>query len=212
MTNKFIEIPATKQSIGCRKALYGIGINDADYITMTSVNGKIVSCSYYTRWKDIFKRCYSDKFHIKRPTYKGCSVCDEWLIFSNFKAWMEAQDWEGKSIDKDVIKPGNKVYSPENCCFISKELNNLLCDHGAARGEYPVGVSWSEERKKFQSKVMYNGKQIPLGRFTEEKEASNAYVKAKVKIILKAVRGQSNLRIKNGLRLHAGILLDSLSD
>jgi hypothetical protein len=212
MTNQFIEIPATKQSLGCRKTLYSVGINDADYITMTRVNGKLVTCPYYTRWKDMFKRCYSDKFHIKRPTYKGCSVCEEWFVFSTFKRWMITQDWQGKAIDKDVIKPGNKVYSPESCCFISKELNNLLCDHGAARGKSPVGVSWSEERKKFQSKVMYNGKQISLGRFMEEKEASNAYIKAKVKILLEAIKEQTNLRIKNGLRLHAGILLEGLSD
>lgn len=78
------------------KLVYGVGINDADYPTTQreKVNGewKITwRCLYYDRWVSMLTRCYSSKCHEKQPTYKGCSVCDEWLTFSNFRKWMEQQ-------------------------------------------------------------------------------------------------------------------------
>lgn len=55
-------------------------------------------------------------------TYKrGVTICDEWLTFSNFRAWVIQQDWVGKCLDKDLKR--GKQYNPENCCFISTELN-----------------------------------------------------------------------------------------
>ena len=30
-------------------------------------------------------RCYNAKFHERQPQYKGCTVCEEWLNYSNFK-------------------------------------------------------------------------------------------------------------------------------
>ena len=76
------------------KLVSGVGINDADYEVQkyTVVSGKrkrIWICPYYITWTHMLQRCYSEKSQLKHPTYKGCTVCDEWLIFSNFKTWME---------------------------------------------------------------------------------------------------------------------------
>ena len=108
-----------------KRLVYGVGINDADYVvqkweTIGYVNGKqkqklIWICPYYSAWKSMLKRCYSSKYQDKRPTYKGCSVSDEWLTFSVFKVWMEKQDWEGKQLDKDLLFEGNKIYSADTC-------------------------------------------------------------------------------------------------
>lgn len=110
-----------------RKLLYGVGVQDADYVTRyTSSTGKEISCPYFARWKSLIKRCYFDK--ARSPTYEECFVCDEWLIFSNFKAWMEQQSWEGKDLDKDLLYPGNKVYCPEKCIFVATIVNNFLTE------------------------------------------------------------------------------------
>ena len=95
-----------------KKLVYGVGINDADYsVAKTEVIGhvdgkrkqkRVWGCPYYEVWANMLKRCYSAKCQGKQPTYKGCSVSEEWLRFSNFGRWMEVQDFEGKQLDKDL--------------------------------------------------------------------------------------------------------------
>ena len=86
------------------KLVYGVGINDADYVvqkkeTVGYVNGvrkqKIVwECPYYRVWKGMLKRCYSPELQERQPTYKGCSVSKEWLTFSNFRRDRKSVVWE----------------------------------------------------------------------------------------------------------------------
>lgn len=209
MTNKFIEIPATKQSFSNRKPIYGIGINDANYITQPIIAGKKLTCPFYRKWTDMLKRCYSDKFKIEYPTYNDCLVCDEWLMFSNFKSWMQRQEWQGKELDKDIIIPRNKIYSPETCAFITSYLNGLLNDRAAERGKYPQGVSFNKRLGKFQSKVGDKCKQIHIGFYQTSKEASDVYIKSKVNIILKEAEKHEDNRVSSGLRLHGELLLKS---
>lgn len=122
----FIEIPASEMSLKNRKPSYGFGINDSEYMTRITVNGKKYSCPFYSRWQSMLSRCYSTNVHIMHPTYKDCYVCKEWLLFSSFKAWMIKQDWKGKSMDKDIITEGNKIYCPSQCMFVSGKINNLI--------------------------------------------------------------------------------------
>ena len=82
------------------KKVYGVGINDADYTIKPTIENNRSKCMYYEKWIKMLQRCYSKSYQEKHPSYKGCSVCEEWLTFSNFKAWMETQDWKGKSLDK----------------------------------------------------------------------------------------------------------------
>ena len=101
-----------------RKLIQGVGINDADY--------KISDCPYYSVWVDMIRRACDDQYKTKMPTYKDVTVCEEWKRFSIFKKWMEKQDWQGKTLDKDLLKPGNKVYSPDACCFLTDNANKFF--------------------------------------------------------------------------------------
>ena len=123
----------------------GVGIVDLKYAKQKfkKVGGKNVrvwSCPYYDRWKIMLARCYDDKYHTKYPTYKDCVVCDEWKTFSNFKSWMEKQDWEGKHLDKDILGDGT-VYEERSCSFILPIVNTFLTEANSIRGDYPLGVS-----------------------------------------------------------------------
>lgn len=63
----------------------------------------------------------------KAPTnYSNCSVVDEWLNFQEFAAWYMPKYFEGCSLDKDGIKPGNRTYGPNLCQLISKGANMKL--------------------------------------------------------------------------------------
>lgn len=164
MKNQFIEKPVNKRALSCRKLVYGVGINDADYMTnMITTEGKQITCPYYQKWIDILQRTHSEKYFIRYPTYRGCSVCDEWLLFSRFRSWMESQDWEGKCLDKDVIKPGNKIYSPDNCVFVSQHVNLILTTRKRFRGSLPIGVHINKD--KFGSALCVNKQPVNLGTY-----------------------------------------------
>ena len=38
----------------------------------------------YSKWNNMFIRCYNKKYKEKIPTYEGCYVCEEWRSFDNF--------------------------------------------------------------------------------------------------------------------------------
>jgi hypothetical protein len=209
MKNQFIEIPASKQSLAARRPIYGIGINDADYVVCKRLpSGKNKKCPYYEAWFGMLRRCYSAKSLVNRPTYIGCSVCDEWLYFMSFKKWMEKQDWIGKDLDKDIITPGNKIYSPKNCAFVTSSLNNLLSNHKGARGKYPQGVDITSGG--FRAQISIYGKYNLIGHYKTVDEAEKAYIIKKVNLILKAANETKDERVSGGLVSHAKIMASKL--
>ncbi len=96
---------------------------------------------------------------------------------------MEGQDWLGKDLDKDIVKTGNKIYSPETCIFVSHEINSLLTNCSAARGKWPQGVYLNKMANKFQVNCRVNGKIKYLGIFLTPEEASEAYKQFKSNLI-----------------------------
>lgn len=186
------------------KKILGVGINDADYVVQKfdKVNGKIVRlwvCPYYERWKSILTRCYSTKYQKNQPTYKSCTICDEWRYFSKFKTWMETQDWEGKHLDKDLLFKCNKLYAPEFCIFITKDLNNFLTEEKSNKGKYPIGVNWSSVKKKFVCQISINGVKTHLGYFDDPDEAHLCWKNSKrVQAILLASE-QEDITVQNAL-------------
>ena len=177
-----------------KSILYGIGINDADYPVTKTIQGEdkrkaTWRCPYYIRWNNMLERCYSNKSQEKRPTYKGCSVCEGWLLFSTFKKWMEQQEWEGRALDKDFLIEGNKVYSPDTCVFIPIKLNSFITTAGSIRGDYPLGVNYkkkdkdmiNEHSKPYVSYISNQSyKRVYLGYYFTPEEAHQVYLKAKL--------------------------------
>lgn len=186
------------------RKVYGVGINDANYaVSPKGADGKQVWCPYYRAWKRMLERAYCPKCHARYPTYTGVTVCKEWHSFMAFRAWMETQDWEGKHLDKDIIAPGNKVYSPDTCVFVPQALNLLLTDRAGGRGEWPIGVSWNKASNKFCGYIKEGGEKRHLGYFTCPHEAHMAWSKAKVRLIRDAAREQDDPRVYAGLMRHA---------
>jgi len=195
----FKKIAATARSLSHRKLVYGVGVNDSWFMVEPTIDGKRVIYQPYRVWNSMLQRCYDSVFQNRQPTYIGCTVCEEWHLFSAFEAWMLAQEFEGLALDKDIINQGNKIYSPATCRFISKSLNSLLTAHNAARGDYPMGVSWHEPNKKYQATIRINGKKKYLGYFQTASEAKAAYDKAKYAEIKRHALMQSDSEIKSGL-------------
>ena len=161
----------------------GVGILGAKYpITINSILTK-----EYTLWCSMLKRCYSNAYKKRQPTYEGCEVSNNFKSYEYFYEWCNKQvgfnnkDWQ---LDKDLLTKGNKVYSENTCIFIPAEINLLLVKREALRGTHPIGVRWHKRDKAFVAKVNKNkGKQEHLGYFATELEAFNAYKTAKESFI-----------------------------
>jgi hypothetical protein len=154
------------------KLVYGVGINDGKYLaTLNGINTK-----EYRLWTSMLERCYSEKVHIKQPTYIGCTVSDNFKQYSYFHEWCQNQIWFGNvdfQLDKDLLHKGNKEYNENNCVFIPKHINNLLIKSNSARGILPIGVT--KHRKNYRAQCSYNGKGKALGTFDTPELAFNAY-------------------------------------
>lgn len=132
--------------------VFGVGyIGEGKY--KVSKNGKNTKC--YTAWISMLNRCYDEKLHKKRPTYIDSEVCNEWLCFQNFAEWYYNNHYEIEGqrmcLDKDILYKGNKMYSPENCVFVPNNINVLFTKSDKARGEYPIGVVYHKQHKKFMA-------------------------------------------------------------
>ena len=197
---KFVEKPATLQSISSRRLVHGVGINDADYITSPKINGKTSMCPFYRKWQHMMERGYCAKLKTRHPTYKDCSVTEEWHKFSRFKKWMKEQDWIGKHLDKDLLFDNNKIYAPDRCLFVSRRVNAFLTDRGALRGEWPLGVTFDKNSGKYRARVHNGtGKIVHIGRFKTPEDAHLAWRKEKAKIAIDIAIGEDDERVSDAM-------------
>lgn len=164
------------------KLVLGVGRNDADdsvyeYEIVGGRKRVKWACPAYRVWKNMLTRCYSPIALARHPAYIGCTVTPAWLSFSAFRFWMESQDHEGKQLDKDILKPGNKVYSPDTCVFVSSQMNKFLTDSNSSRGEWPAGVylEGRSGRLKAQCNNPFNGVREHLGYFACPNAAHEAW-------------------------------------
>lgn len=80
----------------------------------------------YQIWVHMLNRCYNKGTQDLQPSYIGCSVCSDWHNFQNFALWYENNyptTGFKYQLDKDILIPGNKVYGPEFCKFVSQFEN-----------------------------------------------------------------------------------------
>lgn len=175
-----------------KKLVYGVGINDADYITRTS----FWTCPFFRKWKDMLCRCYSEYEQKRSPTYLGCYVVTDWLYFSKFKLWMESQPREGNVLDKDILVPGNKVYSPDTCVFVSTVTNGFIVEK--SKSGLIVGVS--KHKDKYQARCGDSqGEQKYLGVYETPELAHKAWLQYKLEQARILATKQTDVRVAKAL-------------
>jgi hypothetical protein len=136
-------------------------------------------------WEDMKLRCTLDSSQQRKfPKYIGCTMSKNFEDFQFFVEWHMAQigfGLPGYHIDKDMLVPGNKLYSENTCVLIPAALNTFAVYHDASRGLYPVGVSLHGSGK-FSATVAINGKSKHLGLFTTPEKAFERYKTIKEKL------------------------------
>lgn len=145
-----------------------------------SIGGKMTPA--YKTWYNMMRRCYCPDFKGKYPTYQYSVVNEEWHNFQIFADWYYSEpnnSKKGFDLDKDLMYIGNKIYSSSTCSLIPAEINTLLLDCGASRGNLPQGVYFNKDKNKYQSQIKIDGKSTSLGRYLTADEAHLAYKTAK---------------------------------
>ena len=171
------------------------GVNDADYQCAQRVDGVQYMCPIYHIWTHMLARTQvGGKIQQRNQTYVGTKVCDEWLSFLAFKDWAEGVNalfrkemtvgdddptsvWTNRQLDKDLLAGDQKVYSPTTCLFVSRQVNMFMTDHGAARGEWPIGVHFNKQVGKLQVQCSnpFTGERGHLGLFQTNQVELAAY-------------------------------------
>lgn len=142
----------------------------------------------YEAWRGMIRRCYDSQCHIKYPTYIGCAVCDEWHCFQTFCEWYYNNYYEIPeqriALDKDILCKGNKIYSPDTCCFVPQCINTLFTKRDRNRGSLPIGVSYHKSTGKYRASCNDGtGHIIHLGYYNTQEEAFEAYKQYKEQTI-----------------------------
>ena len=164
-----------------KKNRYGGFVGEGKY--KSTENKKTTRC--YKIWDEMLKRCHNEKYQNEKPTYIGCTICEEWYNFQNFAEWYEKNYYKIENeivcLDKDILVKGNKIYSPETCIFVPNRINILFTKSNKTRGEYPIGIYCYKQRQELRVRCNTLKGSVYLGRFEldEVNEAFLTYKKFK---------------------------------
>lgn len=126
-------------------------------------NGDVKTEAYQT-YNDIVKRTKAGgKYQTKYPTYIGTQ--NGFGDFQHFADWAVQEIGyavPGFELDKDLLVPGNKTYSPETCCFLPAQINTALQrDRLNKKSNYPVGVR-RNNKNGLKAQIRIDGKEVHL--------------------------------------------------
>ena len=133
----------------------------------------------YRKWEFMLDRVYGRP----KKSYLECTVSAKFQRYIDFKTWCNIQigfDQDGWVLDKDILVKGNKIYSPETCCFVPSEINAIFIRQQYIRGKHPIGVWFDKQSGTYQADLCVGRKQRKrLGCFDTPEEAFYAYKQAK---------------------------------
>ena len=151
-------------------------------------------------WRHMMDRCYQEGY--SSSYYDKVEVCEEWYNFTTFKTWFKEHYVVGFELDKDILQKGieNKIYSPNTCVFLPKEINCAITTH-KNKFNLPTGIRLSDNNK-YDCKIHYKNTYINK-RFDTLEEAVEFYNYNKRKIIeslIEKYKDQLEDRAIDGLR------------
>lgn len=164
----------SKTKDGLVRLYYGIGYYGKEF-----ENVKLIDIPSYRTWRMMLQRCYDEKVHKVEPRYKDCAVCEEWHSLFRFNEWYLKNYYsisnERMELDKDILLKNNKIYSPDTCVFVPQRINTLFVTANKIRGEFPIGVYYDRQKKRYIANMTYNGKSIKVARCITPIEAFYEY-------------------------------------
>ena len=174
-------VPYSSFLSGAVKNPYHASICGVGYIGEGMFNDKddLNSCSKsYSVWRSMIERCYDENKRSSNITYSDCCVCAEWHNYQNFAVWFETNYIKGLALDKDLLVKGNRIYSPDACCFLPRLINSALTTkHSDNTNDGFTGVK--KEQNGFSCQLNNYEKSIYKGIYLTAELAYEAYKKHK---------------------------------
>lgn len=131
--------------------IYGVGFIGVGPYRCKDINNNLTKS--YNTWRDMLRRVHKPSKKSDARNYSDVSIVNEWYNFQNFAEWFENNihpDWKNHDwmwqLDKDLLIPGNRIYSPNTCCIVPIAINSIFSDSGFARGKMPMGITQRKER------------------------------------------------------------------
>lgn len=166
-------------------------IGKGPYITGYRENGKKYMTPEFNVWLAMHRR--AENYIGNKPSYADVTICKEWWCFQNFAKWYNENKYTCKEklcLDKDILFPKNKIYSPETCRLVPDSINQLFKQQPRKENKLPVGVYFdnTNKSKPYRTcKLKYVNKdgEVHLTQVSTETldEAFNIYKKYKEKYI-----------------------------
>ena len=137
---------------------------------------------------------------VTRTTGRGYDKCydvaeNNFIDFNHFAGWCQEQHgylnkedngyyWQ---LDKDIMFPGNKIYSPETCVFVPAKLNSIFVERENDEG-LPIGVRRIKNSNRFSTRCRnIEGVRVHLGTYATPEEASNKYLEFKGCVVVETL-------------------------
>ena len=163
------------------KTQCGIGyLGEGKY--KTSEHGKPTLA--HISWSSMMKRSYSECSRKTSPSYDDVTVCDDWHCFDTYAEWFyQKKGWDKCfQLDKDILAKGVRVYSPETCCLVPREINTAVKYGYVNEKGLLAGVSISSTGK-FIASLNIKKKKTHVGVYDTQEKASAAYIEAKERYV-----------------------------
>lgn len=173
-------------------------------VVETSTTHGMCKTHLYSVWHSMLARAGAHKGASeedkRRYQDRGIKVCDDWLVFENFRDWALSH---GYSDDLEIDRRDNdKGYCPENCRWVSKRenannrRNTLRLEDGTPLSIFcsKVGIETCENGKPTKQ---YNRIQVAYSR---HRKAHPDLVKAANKTILEMRQCLELLRLLDDVR------------
>jgi hypothetical protein len=135
---------------------------------------------------------------VKNPNqkcYENVVICDDWLIFDNFKTWYDLNypkhlELQGikLNLDKDLLSKGRLIYSPDTCVFIPHCVNSFLTNKKRNNTSGITGVYYVKSKDRWRADITdprvqnKGGGKVAIGVFKTKEEAAEAYAKYRAEI------------------------------
>lgn len=162
------------------KTVYGVGcLGNGKYKSRLPNNGPCTK--EYSTWSSMMHRCYGEeRDETTLRNYIDCLVCEDWHNFQNFAKWCNSQPemlYKNSSLDKDILVKGNRVYSPNACCFVPSQLNTAVTGTKHQNSTGKAGV-WKFKDSYISEVTIFSAKS-GLGSFDNIDDAQFVYNKVK---------------------------------
>lgn len=197
-----------------KKAVYDTDLPASWYEKVGGKSNRIW-CPYTRRWLCMLNRTICDSFIQHNPSYVDCTICEDWLIFSNFKRWVDEQpnkEWINCHLDKDIFVRGNKHYCESSVVFVDKVVNTFITDSKSIRGNTMLGVTENTKqltgrRYKAFCRNPFTKLQENLGCFYEEYDAHRVWQARKHELACELAKLQEDKRVSEALmnRYHPSV-------